>query len=124
MGERSAMSVEIREVRGSGLAVLAPFLHARGTAIPYPHLAIAKVAYEGARIVGYAIYQWLPHVEPLEIVKDYRGGDLARRLADEITALAAANGPYLAVADSPFAARMCIERGLRPIEGQVFGGPA
>jgi hypothetical protein len=126
MKERKEKEIQIRELYGDDLSILKPLLDLHGVAIEFPHLAVAKVAFCGEDIAGYAIFQMVPHAEPLWVAPLYRGQELTYRLAKEITDFARdAAGSFVCVATSPFTEKICREHlQLKAIDGQVFVGRA
>ena len=126
MKERKKVEFEIRELHGAELEVLKPILEAHGVVVSFPHLAAAKVAFAGDEIVGYAIYQLVPHAEPLYVRPEYRGGDLTFRLAEAITDFAKeAAGAYVSIATSQFSEKILRDHlKAQVVEGTIFVGRA
>ena len=111
------MAVEIVKLEGAEqLSILA-------APIPFPDTAVAFVAIEDSHVVGYAVYQHLPHCDPEWVSPDHRGTGLAGRLAEAVTTYAAAQGAFLVIADNAHAEVLCREHGLEHLEGsKVFLG--
>jgi hypothetical protein len=119
------MDIEIKELFGDDLAQLEPILHEQGMTINYPHLAMAKVAYDGEKIVGYAVFQMVAHTEPLWVAPEYRGGELTHKLADSVAEFARqAAGKFVCVASSPFVEELCREQHMEIVPGTMFIGRA
>ena len=126
MKQRKRVDFEIRDLYGDALQVLDPLLDAQGVKILFPHLAMAKVAFVGERIAGYAIFQMIAHAEPLWVAPEYRGGELTTKLAEAITEFAEdVAGSYVCVATSGFSEKICRDHlKLKAVDGQVFVGRA
>ncbi len=117
--------IQIRELFGDDLAALQPLFDAQGVVILYPHLAVAKVAFEDGEIVGYHIFQLIPHIEPLWVSPKHRGGELTHSLVKSMDAFAKeAAGQYVCVSMSQFSDKLCEEIHMEPVPGQVFRGRA
>ena len=118
-------SIEIRELFGDQISELDGILASHKSQILFPHLAMAKVAYDGDRIVGYHIFQMLPHIEPLWVDPEYRGGDLTHELVKSMDEFAKeAVGHFVCIATSEFSARLCREIHMDVMPGQLFIGRA
>ena len=118
-------SIEIRELFGDELAALDPVMAEQGMTISYRHLAMAKVAYDGDKIVGYAVFQMVAHTEPLWVSPEYRGGDLTHKLAESVADFAReAAGKFICVASSRFVEDLCREQRMDVVPGIVFIGRA
>jgi GNAT superfamily N-acetyltransferase len=80
------------------------------------------VAWRGEKIVGFHVMQFWPHLEPLFVVPSERGTGLAEQLADrmvEFVTEAKARG-WIVIADSPYAKKMCEDRGMTKIKSPVY----
>jgi hypothetical protein len=80
------------------------------------------VAYRGDTMIGFHVFQMVPHAEPQYVNVDERGTGLAERMADQMAAFlegAKARG-WMVVADSPFAEKMCKARGMVRIKSPVY----
>jgi hypothetical protein len=80
------------------------------------------VAYRGDRMIGFHVLQLLPHAEPQYVNADERGSGIAQQLADQMVAFlqgVKARG-WMVIADSPFAEKMCKERGMTRIKSPVY----
>ena len=120
------MNFEIRELHGDSLKELLPMLESHGVVIPFPHLAMAKVAFdENGHVAGYAIFQMVPHTEPLWVAKEYRGGELTHILAEKISDFARETaGSFVSVATNEFSEQLCREQKMEAFPGTVFVGHA
>ena len=117
--------IEIRDIYGDDLRVLEPLLEQYHAVIPNPQVAMAKVAYLGERIVGFAVFQMVAHTEPLWVSPEYRGGELTRQLADSITEFARqAAGQFVCIATSSFVEALCREQRMDVVPGTMFVGRA
>jgi hypothetical protein len=79
-------------------------------------------AKRGDEIVGFHVMQLAPHAEPLYVATAERGTELAAQLADrmvEFLISIKARG-WFVVADSPFAKKMCEERGMAKVKSPVY----
>lgn len=110
-------NVEIREVYGqAAVDLLSPLLRARKWRIPPPGLLMAKVAFDGEDVVGFVLYQLIPHTEPLWVAPKYRGTGLAAELADEAVKFADAVGAgYMCLSSSPAVVEIAKEHKMREI---------
>lgn len=80
------------------------------------------VAHRGDRMIGFHVLQLLPHAEPQYVNPDERGTGIAQQLADQMVAFLEgikARG-WMVIADSPFAEKMCKERGMTRIKSPVY----
>jgi hypothetical protein len=80
------------------------------------------VAKRGDQIVGFHVMQLVPHAEPLYVDPKERGTELAALLADQMMEFLVgvqARG-WFVVADSPFAKRLCEDRGMTKIKSPVY----
>lgn len=115
----------IRELFGEQLEILAPLFEKQGVVISFPHLAMAKVAFDGDNIMGYHIFQLVPHIEPLWVAEEYRGGEVTHALVDEMNDFAKeAAGQFVCVSTSTFSDKLCREIHMDTVPGTVFIGRA
>lgn len=80
------------------------------------------VAEDKEGIAGLICLQLYPHTEPLYVRPAYRGTGLAEELADRMYAFmrdVQARG-FMVVADSPYAEKLCKERGMTKVESPVY----
>lgn len=82
----------------------------------------ALCAFDGPNIVGFSVVQLFPHAEPLYVMPEYRGTGLADTLAEKMTDYLrdVRTRAFIAIADSPFAEKLCQKRGMKKIESPVY----
>lgn len=97
-------------------------LERRGWSLLNEHTARALCAYKDERIIGFHVIQLFPHAEPLFIDPEWRGTGLAEELADrmyEFLKEVRTRG-YMVIAESPFAEKLCQERGMKRVNYPVY----
>lgn len=114
--------VQIRELHGEeALAAIRPFLESRKWRIPPVGMLAAKVAFEGENVVGFAVYQLVPHVEPIFLVPSHRGTGLASELAKEIVDFArSVGGGMMCLSTTSVVDKLAAENGLTPLYGATI----
>ncbi len=70
---------------GQDLDILEPILQRHGWVSPNPRLSRALVVFDSQNeIIGFSVFQLVPHVEPLWVALRYRGMGLAEQLAHQM----------------------------------------
>jgi len=77
---------------------------------------------DGGTLLGFFVFQLVPHTEPLWVAPSARGTDIPQQLADRMREFLVADGArgWMLVADSPVVERMARERGMRRVESPVY----
>jgi hypothetical protein len=80
------------------------------------------LAEDAEGIVGFHVFQLIPYTGPLYVRPSARGTDVAAKLADDmLTFLAEAQvRGFIVIADSPFSAKLCKDRGMTELKSPVF----
>ena len=117
--------MEFRWVTGQEMIdILQPIIERNGWTPLNPVTARALIATEadGDLLCGFSIVQLFPHAEPMWVTKELRGSGLAEELADRMRAYLAEVGArgYMVIADSPFAEKLCKERGMTRVVSPVY----
>lgn len=115
--------MEFRWLEGPEAAEwLNPVMKARGWASLNETTSRALCAFRDERIVGFIVLQLFPHAEPLFVDPEFRGTGLAEELADRMYAFLRdmRARAYMVVAESPFAERLCEQRGMKRVEHPVY----
>jgi GNAT superfamily N-acetyltransferase len=84
--------------------------------------SMVLVAEYADSIVGFCVLQVIPHLEPLYVAPEFRGSDIAVRLADQAVEYMHkinARG-WVSVAQHPVAARLCEREGMKQIQHPVY----
>jgi GNAT superfamily N-acetyltransferase len=112
-------NVEIRELHGEeALEAIRPFLVSRKWRVPPVGMLAAKVAFEGDKVVGFAVYQLVPHTEPILVLPSHRGTGLAAELSRQIVEFARkVGGGLMCISTSSIVDDLAIDNGLSPIRG-------
>jgi GNAT superfamily N-acetyltransferase len=115
-------NVEIRELHGEeALEAIRPFLVSRNWRIPAVGMLAAKVAFEEDKVVGFAVYQLVPHVEPIMVLPSHRGTGLASELAKEIVGFArSVGGGLMCLSTTSVVDKLATENGLTPLYGATI----
>jgi hypothetical protein len=94
--------------------VLPAIAKASGWTIPYPQWASVEIAIIGERVVGFAPLYLVPHSDGLWIAENYRGTDIAQKLADRIQKIAIASNmkQMICMTNNEFVKRLCRSRGM------------
>lgn len=77
---------------------------------------------DDGELMGFLVLQLYPHTEPLWVRPSARGTDVAAELSNRMVDFLIeikARG-WMVIADSPFAAKLCEERGMRKLEKPVY----
>lgn len=90
---------------------------AQQKSLPAPELARIRVAEEGDRIVGFLVWQLVPHVEPLWIDESYRGRVWWPKLLE--AAMAECSSAYVFAPDAHIAG-MAEAMGFEELPWRVF----
>jgi hypothetical protein len=80
------------------------------------------VAEEEGKLLGFTTLQLVPHAEPLWVAPSQRATGLAEDLADKMLEflIEVKVRGWMVVADSPFAEKICKERGMLRVESPVY----
>lgn len=80
------------------------------------------IAERDSRIVGFLVFQLVPHIEPMWIHEDYRGTGLSQQLADEMFKYihqSKVRGA-VAVAENPAVSALCEAHDMHMVEHPVY----
>lgn len=80
------------------------------------------IAERESRIVGFAVFQLVPHIEPLWVDESLRGTGLAAELADEVFKFIHAEKVRgaIAIADNPAVEALCKAHDMRVVTSPVY----
>lgn len=97
-------------------------LAARGWMSLNRQLSRIRVAEQNGKLVGFFVFQCVPHTEPMWIIPSMRGTDVANKLADDmlnwLTEVRARG--WMLVADNPVVAKMAEDRNMVKVESPVY----
>ncbi len=104
------------------LAMLQPVIEHQGWTPLNPYTARALVAMEEGILCGFSVIQLFPHAEPMWVETDLRGSGLAEELATRMKKYLddTQTRGYMVIADSPFAVKLCEERGMKRLTSPVY----
>ena len=114
--------MELKIIRGDELKRLIPILGELGWPMVSEPCSMAIVGEEDGEIVGFAIIQLLPHLEPVWVRTDKRGTGLA----DSIVTMAAGQlqqmniQHWLSIVRNDQSKRLAQSIGMEPAPGEVF----
>ncbi len=103
-------------------AALDAIVAAQGWMVWNKETTMVRVAEADGEIVAFYPVQLIPHAEPLYVKEEFRGNGVANHLADDVVEWLEqieARG-WLAIADNPIAAKMCVARGWSRVEHPVY----
>jgi len=111
-----------REASAADWDAIEAVLAARGWMSLNRQTCRIRVAEQDGVIVGFSVFQWLPYCGPLYVAPSHRGTGLAEQLSDDtIGFLEECNARgWIAVADSPFAKKLCEAHGMTRLESPVY----
>jgi len=97
-------------------------LAARGWVALDRDTSYVLVAEDDAGLVGFACLRLVPHSEPLYVERRAYGTGVAETLADKVVEMLVELKVYgcMVVAESPFAAKLCEDRGYKRVESPVY----
>ena len=72
------------------------------------------------QIIGFNVIQLIPYVGPLYVIPSARGSGVTEVLIDQVQAHLSDSRGYMAIAQSPYAARACEQRGMKKVEVPVY----
>jgi GNAT superfamily N-acetyltransferase len=84
-------------------------------------ILISETEEEG-KLASFLVLQLVPHTEPLWVAPEFRATGLAEQMVDAMVKFlneVQIRG-YLATAESPFAAKLCEEHGMKKLEHPVY----
>lgn len=116
------MDITFKYLVGSELDQLDSIFKLRGWTPLNKELSSAIAAYDGDKLIGFHVLQFVAHVEPMYLDKQYRGQGITNILAKRMveTLLEAGVRSYVAIADDPAAAVLCEQSGMKKITSPVF----
>ena len=90
--------------------------------VPLDPLSRVLVAEDGDELVGFIVLRLVCHTEPLFVSEGYRGTGVAEELSERMAVFmrAAQVATWVAVADSPFAEKLCEQNGMKRVESPVY----
>jgi len=122
-----AANVRYRWVRGREASAadwdaIEERLAARGWVALDRDTSYVLIAEDDEGMVGFACLRLVPHSEPLYVERRAYGSGVAEKLADKMVELLVELKVYgcMVVAESPFAAKLCEERGYQKVEHPVY----
>jgi hypothetical protein len=85
--------------------------------LPDPQLSAIYAAFDGGRVVGFHVLQYVPHAEPMWINPDYRGQVNWREFQRGIESLFSASegGSYYIFPSDERVAKMCKRGGMEEV---------
>jgi hypothetical protein len=87
---------------------------------PTSRILVAET--EDGKLASFLVLQMIPHTEPLWVAPEFRASGLAEQMVDAMVKFlndVKIRG-YLATAESPFAAKLCEEHGMKKLEHPVY----
>lgn len=115
-------AITYRWIEGDELVILDSLLERRGWKPLNKDLSRAFCAFADDKIVGFMVCQMVLHAGPLLIDPEFRGGEIAPTLAEEMVAYAhdldAAD--LLVVPENPFSEALCNAFKLEPVTSPVY----
>lgn len=87
---------------------------------PTSRILVAET--EDGKLASFLVLQMIPHTEPLWVAPEFRASGLAEQMVDAMIKFlnqVQIRG-YLATAESPFAAKLCEEHGMKKLEHPVY----
>jgi predicted GNAT family N-acyltransferase len=72
------------------------------------------------QVLGFNVIQLIPYVGPLYVVPSARASGVTEELIDHVQEFLHDSRGYMAIAQSPYAARACEQRGMRKVEVPVY----
>src|SRR6266446_10267452 len=82
---RSIEGMTFTWLDGPDLDILGPILQRHGWVSPNPRLSRALIVFDSQNeIIGFSVFQLVPHVEPLWLALRYRGTGLAEQITHQM----------------------------------------
>jgi len=113
-------AMEYRFLAPEEFELTRPSMEENGGEVPDPSQSAIAAAFDGDRLVGYAVLQLIPHLEPVYIAPEARGKVDWRRFQTMLEGLFEASGMYLTTTDNPRVAKMCERAGMEELPYRVF----
>lgn len=110
-------------IAGEDVEKLIPAIKQLGFTVPYPRQSSFEAAFtEDGRLVGIIGLQFLPHVGPFYVDKEFRGTEVSQKLVERTAKLCEGNEfkYVLCVADNPVVQKFCRDHDWVETPGTIF----
>ena len=114
--------IETRYLTGDDLDILSQHIADKGWTTLDKTTAMAIAEFNDGTLVGFLVLRKMPLVGPFWVREDKRGGDTAKSLVDYMVQflMSTETVSYMAVADSPFSAKLCEAHGMEKVTSPVY----
>ncbi len=120
---KTLINVTLKWLEGDDLLVLDPILIAKEWASLNKVLSRALVAYdENNHIIGFEVFECLPHVGPLWVDPEWRGSGITEEMTEQMMQFLRANSVrgFMLVAESVFASKLAEKYNMRKLDDPVY----